>query len=82
MEFHEFAALTQIRQYQMVQETLERISVRIVTDEPLTDEQRTTFTRRVQQALGYDFDVNILDQRDDLPRLANGKFEAFKSKIA
>lgn len=82
IEFHEFAALAKIRQYQMVQETLERISVRIVTDEPLTDEQRTTITRRVQQALGYDFDINILDQRDDLPRLPNGKFEEFMSKIA
>ncbi len=82
IEFHEFAATAHIRQYQMVQETLQRITVRIVTDEPLKKEQKNTITDRVQLALGYEFEVIILDQRDDLPRLPNGKFEEFISKVA
>lgn len=80
--FHDFATIAPIRQYQMVQETLQRVTVRFVTDEPLTPEQKAAFTRHIQNSLGYDFDMTIVDQRDDLPRLPNGKFEEFISKIA
>ena len=80
--FHDFATIAPIRQYQMVQETLHRVAVRFVTDEPLTPEQKAAFARHIQKSLGYDFEMVIVDQRDDLPRLASGKFEEFISKVA
>ncbi len=80
--FLEYDTIAPIRQYQVIQETLERITVRFVTDEPLSHDQKAAFTRLIQKSLGYEFELEILDQRDDLPRLTNGKFEEFISKVA
>jgi phenylacetate-CoA ligase len=79
--FHAFGSIAPIRQYQMIQETLEQITVRFVTDEPLSIEQKTAFTTLVQKALGYEFELDIQDQRDNLPRQPGGKFEEFISRV-
>ena len=79
--FRNFADIAPIRQYQMVQETLERIVVHCVTDEPLVDAQKAALTELIQTKLGHEFELEILDQRDDLPRQAGGKFEEFISKV-
>jgi len=80
--FRNFATIAPIRQYQMVQETLERIVVHCVTDEPLLDTQKAALTDLIQTKLGYEFELEILDQRNDLPRQAGGKFEEFISKVS
>ena len=80
--FRNFAGIAPIRQYQMVQETLERIVVHCVTDEPLTDSQKTALIELIQSKLGHEFELEILDQRNDLPRQPGGKFEEFISKVS
>ena len=80
--FHDFDAVAPIRRYQMIQESLQRITVRFVTDEPLTEAHKAAFTKIIQGALGYEFELDIIDQREDLPRPANGKFEEFISRLA
>ena len=80
--FRSFAGIAPIRQYQMVQETLERIVVHCVTDEPLTDSQKTALIELIQSKLGYEFALEILDQRNDLPRQPGGKFEEFISNVS
>ena len=80
--FHDFGNIAPIRQYQLIQETVERITVRFVTDEPLTADQKTAFTDLLQKALGYEFDMEIIDQRDRLPPQPGGKFEEFISKVS
>ncbi len=80
--FHDFDSIAPIRRYQMVQESLQQITVRFVTDEPLSQDQKSAFVALIQKALGYEFDLEILDQRDDLPSQPNGKFEEFISKVA
>jgi len=80
--FHDFGSIAPIRQYQMIQETVDRITVRFVTDLPLTPDQKTAFIRLVQKALGHEFEMEIVDQRDSLPRRTGGKFEEFISKVS
>ncbi len=80
--FHDFGTIAPIRQYQLIQETVERITVRFVTDEALTLDQKTAFTNLLQKALGYEFELDILDQRDRLPLQPGGKFEEFISKVS
>ena len=53
-----------------------------VTDEPLLDTQKAALTDLIQTKLGYEFELEILDQRIDLPRQAGGKFEEFISKVS
>jgi phenylacetate-CoA ligase len=80
--FHYFGDIAPVRQYQMIQETVEQITVRFVTDEPLTDVQKEAFTSLIQGALGYPFELDIRDQRERLPRQTGGKFEEFISRVA
>jgi phenylacetate-CoA ligase len=80
--FRDFGSIAPIRQYQMIQETRERITVRFVTDEPLTADQKIAFTRLIQTKLGYEFEMEILEQREDLPRQPGGKFEEFVSNVS
>jgi phenylacetate-CoA ligase len=80
--FHDFGTIAPIRQYQLIQETVERITVRFVTDEALTPDQKAAFTDLLQKALGYEFELDILDQRDRLPLQPGGKFEEFISKVS
>jgi phenylacetate-CoA ligase len=80
--FHDFGTIAPIRQYQLIQETVERITVRFVTDEALTPDQKIAFTNLLQKALGYEFELDILDQRDRLPLQPGGKFEEFISKVS
>jgi len=79
--FQEFRSIAPIRQYQMIQETVERITVHFVCDEPLSEAQKTAFTRHIQKALGYEFELEILDQREDLPRQPGGKFAEFVCRV-
>ena len=80
--FRDFGAIAPVRQYQMIQETRERITVHFVTDEALNADQKAAFTRLIQKKLEYDFELEILDQREDIPRQASGKYEEFVSKVA
>ena len=80
--FHGFDEIAPIRQYQMIQETVDRIVVRFVTDDPLTADQKTAFTGLLQKALGHEYEMEILDQRDNLPRQPGGKFEEFISRVS
>jgi hypothetical protein len=52
--FHDVGTIAPIRQYQLTQETVGRITVRLVTDETLTPDQKIAFTDLPQKALGYE----------------------------
>jgi phenylacetate-CoA ligase len=80
--FQQFDAIAPIRQFQMVQETLQRVTVRFVTEQPLTPEQKSALADVVQDALAYPFELEIIDQREYFPRQAGGKFEEFISRVA
>jgi hypothetical protein len=66
----------------MIQETRERITVHFVTDEALNADQKAAFTRLIQKKLEYDFELEILDQREAIPRQPSGKYEEFVSRVA
>jgi hypothetical protein len=44
--------------------------------------QKTAFTSLLQKALGHEYEMEILDQRDNLPRQPGGKFEEFISRVS
>ena len=69
-----------IRQYQIVQTSLERLEVKLVTAEPLTGEDEAKLREIILTRLGHPFDI-VLTYHDDIPRGAGGKFEDFKSEI-
>lgn len=70
-----------IRQFQMVQETLDLVRLRLVADRPLTEDERTRLSTLVQQELGHPFTVEIEEVAGEIARQTTGKFEEFYSRV-
>jgi len=70
-----------IKQFQFVQKSLDRIEVRLVTRQPLNDDDKSFFIKVIQEELRYPFNIDIT-YLDDIPRSKGGKFEDFISEVA
>jgi len=79
--FHDFRDIAPIRQYQLVQKSLERIEVRYVVDRPLTPEEEEKLRAVIQNALGHPFELSF-HYFDELTKTSGGKFEEFISEVA
>lgn len=69
-----------VREGQIIQETLQRIRVRIVPSNGFGDDDIADIVRRVQQRLGSETRV-IVEQVERIPRTRSGKFEAVVSLV-
>jgi phenylacetate-CoA ligase len=78
-EYREIAPT--VRQFQLVQETVDTVRARFATDAPLSDEERAGLTAFIQETLGYPFQVVIEEQRESIPRQPGGKYEDFISLV-
>jgi hypothetical protein len=63
-----------MRQWQMIQHSLTDIEYRLVTDDPLTEEQLVSLTKIVNNNLGFTDEVRIVRYANSLPSF-NGKYE-------
>lgn len=66
-----------IRQYQMVQRTLDTLVLRYAADEPLTGDQAAALVPLIRRAMDYPFRVEFEFHPGELPRSPAGKFEEF-----
>jgi phenylacetate-CoA ligase len=80
--FKKFRDLAPIVQYQLVQESLTGIEVRLVAEAPLTPEQERRVGAHIADFLGYPFEIRFTYFAQRIPVGANGKFEEFKSLLA
>ena len=76
--FREFAPIVQ---YQLVQDSLTSIEIRLVVEAPLTKDQERAVAAHVQSFLGWPFETRFRYFEGRLPTGRNGKFEEFKSLI-
>jgi len=76
-----FDQIAPIRQFQLVQKTLEELELRLVMPRPLSEDEEQVMRRFMLDKFGYPFNVEIV-YHDDLPRAANGKFEEFRSEVS
>ena len=72
--------LPALRQYQLVQKSLELIEVRLVMPRKLTPEEEKIFIAMLQRTLGHPFEIQIV-YRDVIERSSGGKFEEFLSEL-
>lgn len=79
--FAQFRDAAPVLQYQIVQETLERLEMRLVVERPLSASEEDALREIVRSAIGYRFEIRFAYYSDALPRPANGKFEEFVSRI-
>jgi phenylacetate-CoA ligase len=74
-------AIAPVNQVQVVQKTVDRIEVRLVTPRTLTDGELTAVSGSIQQSLGHPFHIDFVFC-DEIERGRTGKFEEFRSEIA
>jgi phenylacetate-CoA ligase len=76
-----FAQIGPILQQQFHQSAPDRLEVRLVVREPLSNSQEEALKEKIQQALPAPFQIS-LDYVDEILRDAGGKFELFTSAVA
>jgi len=69
-----------MRQYQIVQPTIDELQVNLVMKRPLTDDDRKAVVAIVNDKLGKGFTVSV-NEVAEIVRGANGKYEEFKSLL-
>ena len=79
--FHDFRNIAPIRQYQLVQKSLDLIEVRFVVDRQLNVAEEDQLRSVIQSALGHPFEI-FFRYVDEMPKTAGGKFEEFISEIS
>ncbi|PCI79788.1 MAG: hypothetical protein COB20_04180 [SAR86 cluster bacterium] len=79
--FREFMQVAPLRQFQIVQHSLDEIELKVVVDQRLTEEQEARIKDILKENLGHPFAVK-LSYHAALPRSASGKFEDFVSMLS
>jgi len=69
-----------VRQFQIIQHSLEEIEVKLVTDRPLTAAEEEDFRSVLTDCLRHPFRFRF-ERADAIPRSAGGKYEDFVSLI-
>lgn len=67
------AEVVRVKQWQIIQHSLDDIEYKLVTDQPLTQEQHDQLLTIFKRTLGFEC-VRITEYRDQIP-LRNGKYE-------
>jgi len=73
-------AIAPLRQYQLVQKSLDLIEVHAIVDGGLSPVQETALETHFNQSFGHRFTYRFV-VADALPRAPNGKFEIFRSEL-
>ncbi len=79
--FHAYRSIAPVRQYQMIQHTVDRIELRLAISEPLTDAQRTAFEVKLRETIGEGIGFDIVAYPDRLPPGPRGKTDEFISLV-
>ncbi|MFT5350045.1 MAG: phenylacetate-CoA ligase [Planctomycetota bacterium] len=69
-----------IRKYQVIQETLDRMIIKLVMDPPYSEEEESCLRKHIQTRVNHPFDIKFI-YLDDIPRGAGGKYEDFRSDV-
>ncbi len=69
-----------IQQFQLVQRSLTRMEMLLVTPRPLTAEEESRLRGWIEIAVGYPFEIQ-LTYVTQIPRGANGKYEDFRCEV-
>ncbi len=78
--YAEFGAIPPVRQYQLVQTSLDVIEMKLVVTRALTAEEESTLRDSIRRGLGHAFELPIT-YVDDIPRDPSGKYRDVRSEL-
>lgn len=81
VRFGTLEQIAPIRQFQIIQKTVERIEVTLAVRRPLTGDEETAIRASLTERLRYAFDFDFV-YVDEIARAANGKFFEFQSEVS
>ena len=70
-----------VRQYQLVQTSVETIDIKLVANQPLAEQDEADIRSHLQRNFGHPFQMNFI-YVDEIAREPGGKFQIFKSELA
>ena len=70
-----------VKQFQVVQETLDKVFLRIVSETKLSSTERQGLVQKAQDALGAGIQIAV-ESVDEIPPLVSGKYRYVISNIA
>jgi len=73
--------LVAIREFQVIQESIDRVVIRMVAENSFSKEDENLVVRKVRQLLGEEVDV-VVDKTSEIPRAPSGKFRYVTSCVA
>ena len=73
--------LVAIREFQVIQESIDRVVIRMIVENSFSEEDEKLVVRKVRQLLGQDVDV-VVDKTSEIPRAPSGKFRYVTSHVA
>lgn len=76
-----FRGIAPVRQYQLVQRSLERMTLRLTVERPLGAAEEAALAELVGSFLGHPFAVDFEYFADGIPRGPGGKFEDFICEV-
>jgi phenylacetate-CoA ligase len=74
-------AIEGIKQFQVVQETMSEINIKVVPEETFEEGQRDILIKRIREYLGEDMNINF-QMVDKIPLTKSGKYRFVISKVA
>jgi phenylacetate-CoA ligase len=78
---YRYREIAPIRQFQLIQRSLELVEVRLVSDAPVTPAQELQLTTIIHEWMGYPFCLKFVYFDSEIPRGSGGKFEEFISEV-
>lgn len=70
-----------VKQYQIIQTSLDRLEMKVVADHPLTEDERSWITSLVRERIKHPFEVVIEQVEGEIPKGPNGKFHEFMCMV-
>ncbi len=79
--FSRYRDIAPIRQYQLIQRSLNDVEVRLVVDRALSGDEEARLAAVITTALDHSFRLSFVYLRGEIPRGPGGKFEEFISEL-
>lgn len=76
-----FQEVAPVRQFQFIQHSVDRIELKIATDEEISAADAEGVCRLAREALGTEFNIELVQSRERLPSGRNGKYEEFICRV-
>ena len=79
--FNHFRTIAPIEQYQLIQESLQNIEVRLVVSRTLMGNEEQALREIICEKMGFPFQLHFTYFEKQIPRGENGKFEEFICRV-